>query len=485
MIDILAAVIGFVLNAILLVVLLRWRPRAVLFVVVAFALASLYTADRVLPRTLVDGWPNFDAARSPALRPWFVVPDLVIAGGIAMLWRGPRVARLTLVVAASLALAAAVGITVGAAHTAIPLSGALFWATVPLRGILVVLLVDRALARYGSEPSLRQVLTAAVLGGSVIALEILAVSGAKAAAALLGYDLADVWSGFDWTRPNLPGWNNNLAASAIALGTAALVLAPKRIELPTGVRLCALLVMLVAVVVTEYRTGILVVVASLAIRAGLAVYGDRLRHWARMPAVAAGGASALLVGVALLGVTAVLVPRLGDLNPVAYLSLGVSADAPEEVPKPSAEPGDDTSSASRGQILRTALGVWMREPVTGAGLGAWEFDRPIEPSFLQRQITPHTGYAWVLADLGLLGFVGFFLLPALLVLWRRPPLDAFALAVVVAVLEVSIVGIAHSRYAVLYWALLGVIILGNWARADVHRSRSAPGPTHTPTAAPG
>ena len=471
--DTLAALVGLAWNAALLALLWRTRSRGLLFVVVAFALASLYTLDRALPRVMVDAWPNFDAARSPAMRPWIVVPDVVAVVGLVLMGRW-RLSPAALLLAATLGAGTVAGLAISVVAETAPLSAAVFWATVPLRGVVVILLVDSAVHRYGAASATSQVVSAAMVGAGVLAAQLLAVTALKAVAEVVGIDLARVWSGFDWVRPNLPGWNNNIAASAIAFGASAAVLLSHHAWWPRAIRWGIVAASALALLAAEYRTAIIVFVAAAAVRVAGEVYGRsraRLRAGALVPALGAGALSAML----LFGLAAAAVPRLSSLNVVSYLSQTVEADE-TEAPPPSAETGDevDTSSQSRAEILRAALAVWQRAPITGPGLGAWEFDRPTEPTFLQKAITPHNGFAWALADMGLIGVAGFYLLPAMLVLWRRPPFALFVWVVLLAVLEVAIVGIAHSRMAVLYWAALAVVALA--PRRDPTQYDPHPGP---------
>lgn len=461
-VDLLAAVVGLVWNVAVLVLLLRRGKGYGLFIVVTFALVSLYTADRVLPRVLVDGWPNMDATGSPALRPIITLPDLVLVGVLAWV-RPPRPSKPALLLAAPLLAAGLIGLISGAAHPQVPLSAAIFWCLVPVRAVLVILLVDATISKVGRDSTAGQVLSAGAIGAGLLAFEVIGVVILKAGAQAVGLDLATVWSGFDWERPNLPGWNNNLAASAIGLGASMVVLAPRRIFLPSFVKVGIVALAITAVLLAEYRTAIIVLIAAIAIRGGIEIHA-RLRPSVGAAALAPSVIGAAILGVAMLGLTAAAVPRLADLNLIGYVTGGLqdgdSPTAPDVV-----DPGvdeADTSSSSRAQILRAALTVWMRAPLTGPGLGAWEFDRPIEPSFLQRQITPHNGYAWALADLGIIGVTAIFVLPAIMIALRWPPFPLFALALLLAVLEISIVGIAHSRYAVIFWSLMAMLAIPTW-----------------------
>jgi hypothetical protein len=484
-VDIAAAVFGGVWDIVLLALLIRSRRSAV-FIVVAFALMSLYTVDRALPRALVDAWPNFDAAHSPALRPIVTIPDLVLVGAVMLGGRFPT-GSWTWVIAGALVLAAATGVATTLLTGSAPISAALFWATVPLRGALVVVLIAQNISRSSRSQVVNHVLTAVALGGAVLATELLAVVVVKALAASLGYDLAAVWSGFDWIRPNLPGWNNNIAASAVALGGAAIVLAPSRVLVPQGARLGVLVIMGLSLLAAEYRTAIIGLALAIGLRASGVVWDRLPRAGAPVPTAAAISAIAgLVVASVLLASTALVVPRMGDLNPVAYLARAFASDsevvAPaDDEPPPPVVNEEDTSSTSRAEILRAALTVWERNRLVGGGLGAWEFDRPTQPSFLQKQITPHNGYAWALADLGLLGLAAIFVIPGVLVAMRRPPLRLLGMAVLLALLEVSIVGIAHARYSVAYWAVLSTLALVAWT-GDEDSRRSDHVPTVRPAA---
>jgi hypothetical protein len=463
MLDALAAVVGLVWDLAVLALLWRLRNRGALFIVVAFALISLYTVDRMLPRILVDEWPNFDAASSPAMRPWFILPDLVLIGALLTRARFP-LSRRALLIVITLGTATVAGLVMGATNDAIPFPSALFWATIPLKASLIVVLVDSTVRRDGANRAANQVVAGSVLGAGVLAGELLAVTSLQAVADFVGYDLASIWSGFDWIRPNLPGWNNNLAASAIAFGAAAAVLMPERTWLPRIVRWLIVTLCVVALLAAEYRTAIIALVIAIASRLGAAVFVRLRPHVGRLALVPAIGAAGLSAVVLLAG-TAVVVPRLADINPVAYVTQGVSVLTPQEQEPVPADQSE--SSHSRALILQAALSVWQREPLTGPGLGAWEFDRPTEPTFLQKAITPHNGYAWALADLGLIGFAGFYVIPGVLVILRRPPLTLLLWTILLAVLEVSIAGIAHSRYAILYWAALTVVALAPWSAAEI------------------
>lgn len=476
--DTLAGIIGIVWNVAVLALLWRWRQRGAIFIVIAAYLISFYTADRLLPRVLVDAWTNFDAARSPALRPLFILPDLLLIYVLAVRVRGwPSRAALILLLA--LGVSTITGIVGGFSQPAVPPVSTLFWATVPLRAMAIVLLVDATVSRVGSRSATIQVVSAITLGAGLIAIEILGVVALRRAAELAGYDLASVWSGFDWVRPNLPGINNNIAASIIGFGAAGAVLMPRSTCWPRVVRGLIVVVSAVSLVLTEYRTGIIVLAVAFGVRVALEIF----RRLPSRPLLLSAGAAALsgaVTCVVLLAASTLAVPRFADINPIGYVTQTINGTTAATPPaqestraSPNAtpstdDPGEtaDTSTQSRSQILQAALKVWLRQPLAGPGLGTWEFARPTQPTFLQKAITPHSGYAWVLADLGLLGVAAFYLIPALLVAFRRPPVEIVVWLVLLAILELAVVGVAHSRYGAVYWAALAVGALAPWTVAE-------------------
>jgi hypothetical protein len=469
MIDAVAAVIGLIWGAALLVVL--WRRRvSQLALVLGFYLLSLYTADRILPRVLVDGWPNFDAVHSPALRPFLIFPDLLLVVVLAVWLRS--VSRLALLMSALLLASSIASLVLSFLNPSIPTYAALFWSTAPLRGIGIILIVDVAGRRLGWSETSRTVFRVLAAAAGFLAIQLMAVAGAEWIASLANTSLASVWSGFAWTRPNVPGWNNNIAASAVGLGSAVAVLMPEELGIRRLWRYALVAICAAALLVAEYRTAIIVLAVAIGARLAVSAYHRmptalrRVRGWVLASALGALAAGLLLV------LASFAVPRLGDLNPVAYAFRVVSPGSASSSPSATANPapgtadpdsvgdqGGDTSTTSRAQITRAALMVWSRQPVIGDGLGAWEFTRPITPSFLQKAITPHNGFAWTLADLGLLGLAAFYLVPLIAVVVRRRSLPIFVALALAFVLEVSIVGVAHSRYAVAYWALLALAAL--------------------------
>jgi hypothetical protein len=468
--DLVAALIGLVWNVLLLIVLWRVSNRSVVFFVLGFYLLSLYTADRILPRVLVDFWTNFDAVRSPALRPILIFPDFVL---IAVLIRYLRsVSSTAMWLALALAASTLIGLGVGLANPAIPASAALFWATVPLRGIGIVLLLDVGITKMGWTGTGRDVTRVLAAGGGFLAVQILAVVVVKFLAERAGVDLATVWSGFDWVRPNLPGWNNNIAASLIGLGAATVLLLPDLHRLPSRVGLLLVVLSAIALLFAEYRTAIIVTIISCGVRVAFWTYSRvNRRHSQPAAFVSACGAMGLSVAVLLLAAAAI-VPRLGGLNPLTYVASVVGQPTtqvgPSATPLESESQGSDeidASTTSRAQITHATLTVWLRQPILGPGLGAWEFTRPTVPTFLQKAITPHNGFAWVLADLGLVGLAAFYLLPAILIITARPPLTILLWLGLAALLEIAIVGVAHSRYGVAYWSVVAFAAIGLRERA--------------------
>ena len=479
MIDVLSAIIGLLWGAALLVLLIkRSNP---LGIGIGFYLLSLYSADRILPRVLVDAWPNFDAGRTPALRPILIFPDLLLVT-LLVLWVR-SVSWRALLMSGLLVFATAAGLLAALLNSDIPTGAALFWTTAPLRGVGVILLVDEGVRRLGWARARQTVIRFVAFGAGLLALQLLAVFAAEWVASWLGYDLANIWSGFAWTRPNIPGWNNNIAASAVALGASAAILLPDALSISQRWRFVLVALGAGALLAAEYRTAIITMALALGLRLASWSYPSLRRAAPPMYAVTGSALVMMLVTSALLGLAAQAVPRLADLNPLTY-ALQIAGPTPGTTPLPSASAtaapsrvadpdavGDangDTSTTSRAEIVRAALSVWGRDPLVGDGSGAWEFSRPTSPSFLQKAITPHNGYAWVLADFGILGLTAFFGTVVLLILLARPSVAVAGLVILALLLEVAIVGVAHSRYAVFYWALLGIAALADGA--DVARS---------------
>lgn len=489
MIDAIAAAIGLAWGAALLVLL--WRRGAnPLALALGFYLVSLYTADRILPRVVVDGWPNFDATHSPALRPFLIFPDLLLVVVLAVWLRGTS--RRALVISGLLLTCTVAALVVSLLNQSIPASAALFWATAPLRGIGIVLLIDAGGRRLGWPETSRTVVRVLAAAAGFLALQLLAVAGAEWVASLAKTSLASVWSGFAWTRPNVPGWNNNIAASAVAFGAAVAVLLPEDLVVSRRWRYALVAVCAAALLVAEYRTAIIVMAAAIGARLAILAHRPISNAIHRALAWASAGAVGVVAATLLLMLASLAVPRLGDLNPLNYAirvvspgsssSAGASASPFPGTSEPDSvgDAGGDTSTASRAEITRAALRVWARQPLVGDGLGAWEFTRPTTPSFLQKAITPHNGYAWVLADLGLLGLAAFYVVPTVAVVVRRRPLPVLIVLALVLLLEVSIVGVAHSRYAVAYWAFIALAALAPAGAGPGVAPALAPAPTPAP-----
>ncbi len=437
-----------------------WRSGTpLLAVVIGFYLLSPYTADHLVPRVLVDGWPNFDG--SEALRPWFILPDIVLA--VALLRTRGRIDRRSLIVAGGIGLSALSALWAGWQDQAIPTTAALFWGTVPLRAMGMILLVAGSVRDIPYDRTLRAVVQMFGLAAVLLSVEILAVVALKAAARAMDLDLGSLWAGFTLPRPTLPGWNNNVAASAIALGSVTLLLVPAvHRPRPWLVALaCALAA--AALLATQYRTGILIFAGGLSLASGRWAFARIVATRRAVGAAAAGLAVGVTVLIVSVSLASVAVPRMTTLNPLAY-ALSIASGSPMPDPDISEGP-DDPSTTSRSALVQASLTVWLRQPIIGSGLGAWEFTRPTEPSFLQRAITPHNGPAWALANLGIVGLATLYLVPFGIAMARRNWIPAILVGFV-AILEVSTVGIAHARYGVMIWTLVWIIALGTrqaWA----------------------
>ena len=461
-IDLAAGLVGLLWNAVLLAVLIRVRGSNKVFIVLSFYLVSFYAADRLLPRVLVDAWPNFDAARTPALRPFVIFPDLLLVSVLALRVRSLSLRAFALLL--PLVTVAICGSILGVV-SGIPASAVLFWALVPLRAAGVLLLIDSGIQRSTWAATAKGVVLAAIAGSAFLAAGLLAVWVLQITANWFSLDLAHLWSGFDWVRPNLPGWNNNIAASAVAAGASAALLLPDLHKLGGKVVAAVVFLGAAAILASEYRTAIVVLVFSISIRTFLTVRTllmPRLREPAGfgLAAIAAAALTSTLLLAA-----AVAVPRMAYLSPANYVAAIINsgespAVAPTGTPGPN-DPGetDDPSTISRAQLIQASLHVWGRQPITGPGLGAWEFQRPQEPTFLLKAITPHNGYAWTLADLGVMGLAAIYVIPGFMILLRRPKVTMLAWLIVLAILELTIVGIAHSRYGVMLWSALAVFAL--------------------------
>lgn len=474
--EILVAVVGLAWAAVLLVGLRRFDDRAHLTLVLGFYLGSLYVADTLVPGVAVDRWLNTDGSSSA--RPVLILPDLVLVYVLARHVRG--VSRTALLLAGSLLGATVLGVVLAPFLNDAPMSAVFFWTTPGLRAAGIVLLVDHGIRTLGWTPAARRVLRIAVFGAAFLALQLWTVWAAKRLGRVVGYDLADFWSGFNWDRPALPGSNNNLSASFIAIGFVLMLLFPALHRLSLRWQVGLGVVSVAGTLASEYRTSILAIVGVASVLVGMAVARWARPRWDRRAAVyAAGWASALLAGFVLLVSVAQVVPRVRGLNPVVYVQSVVNKQAYldsqalarkraiEEAQKngETAEEvegdglSDDSSTRSRSALVQTALRLWKGTPVVGNGFGGWEFERPTDPAFLKTAITPHNGYAWVGVNTGILGLLCFYVLPLGLAWWRSRSLRVLLAVGTVAFLELATVGVGHSRYIVLMFLVAALFAL--------------------------
>jgi len=484
--------VGLLWGVLLLLVLRRITDPARLTLVLGFYLGSLYVADTLVPGVPVDRWLNTDGSSSA--RPVLILPDLLL---LYVLVRHVRtVSRRGLLLAGSVVGVTALGVAVAPFLNDAPMSSVLFWTTPGLRAAGVILLVDAGVRTLGWTRAARQVVRVGVFGGAFIALQLFTVWAAKRLGRVIGYDLADAWSGFDWDRPALPGWNNNLSASFITIGFVLMLCFPALHGLSRRWQVGLGALSIAGTLSSEYRTSILATIGVVAVLVGAAVVRWARPRWDRKVVVyAAGWAAAVLAGFVMLVSVAQVVPRVRGLNPVVYVqsvinkqayldSLALARKRAEEEALRNGETleddglSDDSSTRSRSALVQTALRMFTHSPVVGNGWGGWEFERPEDPAFLKTAITPHNGYAWVGVNTGLLGLLGFYVLPMVLAWWRSRNLRVLLAVGTVAFLELATVGVGHSRYLVLLVLVAVLFALRPGRGAPPIASASGPAGRH-------
>lgn len=116
--------------------------------------------------------------------------------------------------------------------------------------------------------------------------------------------------------------------------------------------------------------------------------------------------------------------------------------------------------ADRVLSIVKGLELWREYPLFGAGLGVFMHDQVVTTG---KELVIHNSYLWLLAELGIVGFLVFMLLPAS-VLWtiwqnREKDIKWYVLAVLGFLLVMAVTSLVHDMlYQRAFWLLMGAFL---------------------------
>jgi uncharacterized membrane protein YbhN (UPF0104 family) len=239
-----------------------------------------------------------------------------------------------------------------------------------------------------------------------------------------------------------------------------------RLKLTPGLKLASIVVLLLGIYFCHSRTGY--VLAPLVLASAMAFGALRLGQTARAAAFA-------ILAVLLLQVWSLVTPpivaelngRRDGGNPAAHVRVDA---APLQIAPRLAHP---TSDRERWQSIEQGVTMWLEHPLLGAGLGAFIREVTITTG---RPLVIHNTSVWLLAELGLVGFLifgaaGWAITRAA---WRDCREASPAARILLATLLVmAIAQFVHDvLYQRIFWFLLGVTLAAG--RATAERLHAAP-----------
>jgi hypothetical protein len=430
------------------------RGNVLATVLVAYLIAPS-PADNLLPQVYIFAGTDY-ALRE---RDMIFLADLVLLAALILLRPSLPESWLARAWLGALALLAVypvvVGLVMGVGQTVPAL---LQGATMPARGIGVVVLIAWWARTRGWDLALRDLGRTVILSGVVIAVAevvLLLMAGGELNFSLFNYPL--VTDG----RPAVPGWGNNILANLFCTCLAVVAFLGHRLQWRLRWRVLSAVLLLIGLAYTEVRIAMMVALVVIETPVVLAVVR---RLWPRRGALVAL-ASGLVVGV-VLGLTTVTVlsainPRFSTLLP-GFIAQYVTEDGTAVAPSPQVDPetGVDQGGASistRWALIKAAVDVWQRSPVVGTGWNGWGWAKG-EPGAYQQLVAvdPHNGFTWLLADAGVLGLVLLYLAPVILALRRLDLWWLIAVPAVATALEMVNPNLRNGHFAVVVWAVLAL-----------------------------
>lgn len=171
--------------------------------------------------------------------------------------------------------------------------------------------------------------------------------------------------------------------------------------------------------------------------------------------------AAKILAVAVLVISAVaLVPFFISLATIATAALSGSGGALPHVMLGRMVPDISAaeSNIERIQSIIGGLHLFMSNPLFGAGLGAY-FEQTRAAG---HAVVIHSVPVWLLAEMGILGFMVFFISAVRLFFtqWRRSTSDRCALLIVLILVAFGVVSLAHEiLYQRIFWLVLGAALV--------------------------
>lgn len=453
-----------------LLIAVAWRlTRGNVVVVVAFAyLLAPAPADNILPQLNI--FPVSDLSVRP--RDAFYLADIVLLGAIvalrAQVWRVLVEERLVRWWMVGLAVLATYPILIGLWFgPGQPVSALMQGATMPLRGVGIVMLVAAWARLRGWQLAVRDITRTIVLCGAALAvcvvLAVVAARGEQQFSAF-GYPLI-----VD-TRPALPGWGNNILANFLCVCVAICVFCRSALDFSRKWLLLALIgVALVGIVFTQVRTAMMcalvLALTPVAVAVVRRVWPSRGGVWA----ITAGVMTGIMLTVVTAAALPLINPRFSTLTPSVIRDglpdRGKTYDTTKDPEQSTvdASTGVDLggeSASTRGKLARAAGKLWWRNPVAGIGWNGWGWGKselapmgppPIVP--LVVGVDPHNGLLWLLAEAGVLGVVLLYAIPAWVAARTPGRWWLWAPLVVATVLELVNPNLRNGHFAVAVWAL--------------------------------
>jgi hypothetical protein len=272
-------------------------------------------------------------------------------------------------------------------------------------------------------------------------------------------------------RFGFPGWGVNVYANALCVVAALCAwhaLDRRRISFALFAGAC-----LFGIVASGTRVALVVLLCALAAIVLTRALPRRVR--------VLGSATLLVLAASVLLVFPGPVLTLaGDLNPRVRTVGGVEMHRDIGLTGVVRAVSRESSVRTRVELLSASATMVERSPLLGVGWGQWNWQKAEHGVSFDVLLDPHNGYAWVLAESGLV--VGGLLLLAVLVVLVRMRASPFAAAfVLILLLELTNANVQKSLYGV----LTAVVVAVAWtATRGARRRPPGDGPPLTAPPAP-
>ena len=423
-------------------------------VLVAYLIAPA-PADNLLPQVFI--FPATDIAQRA--RDLFFLADLVLLIALVATrppWPKGRLLRAWLICLFVLAAyPLLIGLLDGVGQS---VPAVLQGATMPLRGVAMVVLIVWWARTRGWDPTVRDLGRTLVLcGAAIVVAEVVLklFAGGQLNFSLFGYPL--VVDG----RPSVPGWGNNILANFFCTCLAALTFLRLRLGWRTRWVVALSVLLLVGLAYTEVRIAMLL--ALIVVETPVVLHVIR-RVWRRrgpLPAILAGILAAAVLGIGSTVALYYINPRFSTLTPGFVLQYLPKAggSSPTVVtavdPETGLELGGDSIS-TRGGLFKSAVQIWSEHPFLGTGWNGWGWSKQHTDYPQVVAIDPHNGITWLLVDTGALGVLLLYLLPVVQALRRWDIWWVWAVPAVASMLEMVNPNLRVGHFAVIVWAFLAL-----------------------------